>query len=50
MPPDALIIGTGLVAAVSRPVSGEEPWQRRLAQIDDRPVHPSSKFPRSLPG
>ena len=50
MPPDALIIGTGLVAAVSWPVTEGEPWQRRLAQIDDRAVHPPSTFPRSLPG
>ena len=35
-PPDALIIGTGLVAGVSWLVTGDEAWQRRLAQIESR--------------
>ena len=35
-PPDALIIGAGLVAGVACLVNGDEVWQRRLAQIESR--------------
>lgn len=35
-PPDALVIGTGIVAGVSWLVTGDGDWKKRLAQIQSR--------------
>lgn len=35
-PPDALIIGTGLVAQVGHLVTNDERWKKRLADISER--------------
>ena len=34
--PDALVIGTGIVAGVSHLVTGDERWKKRLGQIETR--------------
>jgi len=34
--PDALVIGTGIVAGVSHLVTGDERWKKRLTQIETR--------------
>jgi len=35
-PPDALIVGTGLIAGVSHLITADEAWQRRLAEVSSR--------------